>query len=1173
MRRTKLAIYPLIGAVAILLVVLLGSSSAFATTFVRPISESTNVANAIKLSTNTYSSGAETVVLTCSDNYYQSVSSSVLAAAYDAPLLLTSSASLTADVSSELTRLKPTKVFLVGLPSGIAASVKAVLPQLTGTDQITSILGADCYETAALVSAEVEEKVGAVTRVVLVPSDSSGYGATAVAIAAGKGWPVLLTPSAGPVPDSTVAAIQSLGATSAVIVGTQVTPAIAGFTVAKRIVGTPTVTDPYGVYDVSNKLAVYAYQQGWTSFSNTVLVGGSDSTGGLLMAAHVGQSGGTLLLTTTASLWSGTLATLKTYGDRVSQVEFMGMGWPIFRQVKSLNSPRVTALSKSSGPVSGGTSLTVTGTGLSSAVKVKVGKNTVDSSGFRVNSSTSLTIASLPASYGAGPVEVMATNYWGDSPSSTKDVYRYSDGSVYPADKVVTEALKYLGTPYLWAGASPTSGFDCSGLMLYVYSKFGYSLPHYSGYQANLGTAVNPNDLVPGDLIFFYTPISHVGMYVGGGMMINAPRSGDLVTIENAYRTSLVKARRLIPYTSTKRYDQGDFHLSYSGAWRDSIQALASGGNFCYTNSAGAVATVKFTGTGVSLIAKKDSVYGIAKVTVDSGTPAYVDLYSSTAAWQQRVWTSATLASGSHTVTIEWTGTKNRSATDTYVDVDAVEIVGTIAQASSMAGATRVEEGDSRLVNSGVWSTWVTSSASGGSMGYANSTGSSTTISFTGTYLGWMGMLSPQYGIAKVTLDDKDPAYVDLYSPVSTLNRTVWSSGILASGGHKVKIEWTGTKNVASTNTYIGTDAFEIAGTVSTVVDSPAASVTRYQQTDSRLAYAGTWYPVSTASASGGSFKYGNSSGVSVTLKFTGTSLTWIAKKSSAYGKAKVTLDNLASTTVDLYSASVMWAQKVWSTGGLASGAHTVKIEWTGAKNSASTGCNVGADAFDIVGTLVNANTTAATGLTKKVVVIDPGHQQYANTATEPVGPGSKTMKMKVTGGTKGVSTHIAESQFVLDLGLQLRDVLKAKGITVVMTRTTQAVNLSNIDRAKIANNAHANLVVRIHADGWTDASYHGLKVLYPASIAGWTDDIAAASKSAATIVQSELIKATGAKNLGIVARSDLTGFNWSNVPVILPEVGFMTNVAEDKLMATKAYRDKLVNGMAQGIIRYLSSN
>ncbi len=204
------------------------------------------------------------------------------------------------------------------------------------------------------------------------------------------------------------------------------------------------------------------------------------------------------------------------------------------------------------------------------------------------------------------------------------------------------------------------------------------------------------------------------------------------------------------------------------------------------------------------------------------------------------------------------------------------------------------------------------------------------------------------------------------------------------------------------------------------------------------------------------------------------------------------------------------------------------------------------------------------------MVVIDPGHQAKADNSLEPVGPGSKIMKAKVSSGTRGVVTGVPESELNLAVALKLRAALQAHGIKVVMTRTTQNVNLSNIQRAQIANNAHANLFVRIHADGSTNPSTHGIHVLYPASIKGWTDDIAVPSKKAAQLAQQDLIAATGAANRGIDARSDMTGFNWSNVPVILPEIGFMTNPTEDRLLETSAYQDKIVQGLTKAILAFL---
>ena len=132
--------------------------------------------------------------------------------------------------------------------------------------------------------------------------------------------------------------------------------------------------------------------------------------------------------------------------------------------------------------------------------------------------------------------------------------------------------------------------------------------------------------------------------------------------------------------------------------------------------------------------------------------------------------------------------------------------------------------------------------------------------------------------------------------------------------------------------------------------ESAAAAALPHEQTDSLLTYAGAWTTTSTASASGGSFAFANSAGTSATIHFTGTGLTWIAKKSSVYGKAKVTLDGGDPVIVDLYGASVLWQQKVWDTGPLDSEAHTVKIEWTGTKRAAATGTNINIDAVTVTG-------------------------------------------------------------------------------------------------------------------------------------------------------------------------------------------------------------------------------
>ncbi len=203
-------------------------------------------------------------------------------------------------------------------------------------------------------------------------------------------------------------------------------------------------------------------------------------------------------------------------------------------------------------------------------------------------------------------------------------------------------------------------------------------------------------------------------------------------------------------------------------------------------------------------------------------------------------------------------------------------------------------------------------------------------------------------------------------------------------------------------------------------------------------------------------------------------------------------------------------------------------------------------------------------------MVIDPGHQAKADSAQEPIGPGSSQTKDRVSSGTRSINTGSPESQLVLKVALKLRDSLQANGIQVVMTRTTQEVWISNSERAQIANQAEADLFVRIHADGAADTSIHGILMLYPASIEGWTDDIASESKRAAQLALDSLVKATGARSRGMTARKDIAGFNWSDVPVILPEIGLMTNREEDALLATDEYQDKIVSGLTEAVLEFL---
>ena len=200
-------------------------------------------------------------------------------------------------------------------------------------------------------------------------------------------------------------------------------------------------------------------------------------------------------------------------------------------------------------------------------------------------------------------------------------------------------------------------------------------------------------------------------------------------------------------------------------------------------------------------------------------------------------------------------------------------------------------------------------------------------------------------------------------------------------------------------------------------------------------------------------------------------------------------------------------------------------------------------------------------------IVIDPGHDARANLKTEPIGPGSSQRKIKDGGGTRGVATGTPESVVNLRIARRLRKLLLHDGYCVKMTRTRNAgKSIGNIARARIANRAHAALFLRIHADGSDDHSRHGTSTLYPAFHRGWTDDVLPQSRRAARRIQHAVVRTLHSRDLGIVRRSDLTGFNWSNVPVVLTEVGFLTNPSEDRRLSSARGERRAARGLERGV-------
>lgn len=206
------------------------------------------------------------------------------------------------------------------------------------------------------------------------------------------------------------------------------------------------------------------------------------------------------------------------------------------------------------------------------------------------------------------------------------------------------------------------------------------------------------------------------------------------------------------------------------------------------------------------------------------------------------------------------------------------------------------------------------------------------------------------------------------------------------------------------------------------------------------------------------------------------------------------------------------------------------------------------------------------------LIVIDPGHQRKGNYDKEPNGPGSDVMKAKVSSGTQGVSTGIPEYKLTMAVSLLLKEELLARGYDVILTRETHDIDISNVERAIIANEAKADAFIRIHADSAESSSAKGVMTICQTPDNPYNSEWYEESKRLSELVLEEVVSETGAKKRRVWETDTMTGINWTTVPTTILEMGFMSNPEEDELMATEEYRKKIAVGVANAIDRYLKS-
>lgn len=207
----------------------------------------------------------------------------------------------------------------------------------------------------------------------------------------------------------------------------------------------------------------------------------------------------------------------------------------------------------------------------------------------------------------------------------------------------------------------------------------------------------------------------------------------------------------------------------------------------------------------------------------------------------------------------------------------------------------------------------------------------------------------------------------------------------------------------------------------------------------------------------------------------------------------------------------------------------------------------------------------------KGILVLDAGHQAAGNFEKEPIGPGAAESKYKVAGGTVGKVSGKPEYALTLEITQVLQKELEARGYRVVIVREQNEVDISNAERAQIANAIPADALLHIHANGSENTAANGIMTICQTPENTYNAALYADSYALSSYILDAAVAETGARKEYVWETDSMSGINWATVPASIIEVGYLTNPQEEQLLLTAEYQSKLAKGIADGVDAYFA--